>query len=147
MKLSVMSRIQSLLNIGVASKFRKVRETSACYSSPDRILFVDVYEDPKEERAEYDGPSDELVFSLYTEKFLKDLERMDDYVLVNRKYLVELLQNMTSDIVAVSATGGNPLRIRGDIEDEDEEDHRFVFGAIAPIYDDTPLDDRSVYSK
>lgn len=145
MKLSVMSRIQSLLNIGVASKFKRVRDTSASYTSPDRILFVDVYEDPKETRAEYDGPSDELAYSLYTDKFLKDLERMDDYVLVDRKYLVELLQNMTSDIVAVSATGGNPLRIRGEIADE--EDQRFVFGAIAPIYDDTPLDDRSVYSR
>lgn len=145
MKLSVMSRIQSLLNIGVASKFKRVRDTSARYTSPDRILFVDVYEDPKETRAEYNGPSDELEYSPYPEKFLKDLERMDDYVLVNRKYLSELLQNITSDIVAVSATGGNPLRIRGEIADE--EDQRFVFGAIAPIYDDTPLDDRSVYSK
>lgn len=145
MKLSVMSRIQSLLNIGVASKFKRVRDTSASYTSPDRILFVDVYEDPKETRAEYNGPSDELEYSLYTDKFLKDLERMDDYVLVDRKYLVELLQNMTSDIVAVSATGGSPLRIRGEIADE--EDQRFVFGAIAPIYDDTPLDDRSVYSR
>lgn len=145
MKLSVMSRIQSLLNIGVASKFKRVRDTSASYTSPDRILFVDVYEDPKETRAEYNGPSDELECSLYPDKFLKDLERMDDYVLVDRKYLVELLQNMTSDIVAVSATGGNPLRIRGEIADE--EDQRFVFGAIAPIYDDTPLDDRSVYSR
>lgn len=145
MKLSVMSRIQSLLNIGVASKFKRVRDTSASYTSPDRILFVDVYEDPKEIRVEYSGASDELEYSLYTDKFLKDLEKMDDYVLVDRKYLVELLQNMTSDIVAVSATGGNPLRIRGEIADE--EDQRFVFGAIAPIYDDTPLDDRSVYSR
>lgn len=145
MKLSVMSRIQSLLNIGVTSKFKRVRDTSASYTSPDRIVFVDVYEDPKETRAEYNGPSDELEYSLYPDKFLKDLERMDDYVLVDRKYLVELLQNMTSDIVAVSATGGNPLRIRGEIADE--EDQRFVFGAIAPIYDDTPLDDRSVYSR
>lgn len=145
MKLSVMSRIQSLLNIGVTSKFKRVRDTSASYTSPDRIVFVDVYEDPKETRAEYNGPSDELEYSLYPDKFLKDLERMDDYVLVDRKYLVELLQNMTSDIVAVSATGGNPLRIRGEIADD--EDQRFVFGAIAPIYDDTPLDDRSVYSR
>lgn len=145
MKLSVMSRIQSLLNIGVASKFKRVRDTSAYYTSPDRIVFVDVYEDPKETRAEYAGPSDELGCSFYTDKFLKDLERMDDYVLVDRKYLVELLQNMTSDIVAVSATGGNPLRIRGEIADE--EDQRFIFGAIAPIYDETPLDDRSVYSR
>lgn len=145
MKLSVMSRIQSLLNIGVASKFKRVRDTSASYTSPDRILFVDVYEDPKETRAEYNGPSDELEYSLYPDKFLKDLERMDDYVLVDRKYLVELLRNMTSDIVAVSATGRSPLRIRGEIADD--EDQRFVFGAIAPIYDDTPLDDRSVYSR
>lgn len=145
MKLSVMSRIQSLLNIGVSSKIKRVRDTSARYTSPDRIVFVDVYEDPKEERAEYAGPSDELEYSPYPDKFLKDLEKMDDYVLVNRKYLSELLQNMTSDIVAVSATGGNPLRIRGEIADE--EDQRFVFGAIAPIHDDTPLDDRSVYSR
>lgn len=141
MKLAAFAKLQRFLNNGVPPSKQETKHIPARVLSYDHIFYGEA-DDGSGKPFENHGESEKM-----SEGFRRELGIMYSYTLVDRRYLLETLNSMNSDLVAISAVECQPVKVRGLVGDKEETVQ--LFAAIAPVIpNETPdLFDPETYRK